>query len=226
MFEDFLSLIFPNSCISCNEQLLKGEYHFCLNCRHNFPRTGYHLEKDNRLSLRLRGKLPVAYALSYLKFIKGGIVQKALYKIKYEGAREAAVALGNWYGHELCTEGFSTKFDLIVPVPMHYRKEKKRGFNQSTCFAEGLSEAMQLPVVPDALQRRLERTSQTNKNRIERWRNVEGIYQVKRPELIGGKRLLLVDDVITTGATFEACGAVLLNEGAKELSVAAIASAQ
>jgi ComF family protein len=226
MFSDFFSLVFPNTCTSCKEYLYKGESFLCTRCKYNLPKTNYHLEYENPLMKRFWGKVPVSYALSYLKFIKGGSVQKILYSIKYEGMKDGAKTLGNWFGLDLNKEGYDKKFDLILPVPMHKKKIKIRGYNQSDFFAEGLSEAMNVNYSPVIFERVSESTSQTKKNRFERWLNVKDIYKLKEPEAVIDKHVLLADDVITTGATFEACARELLDKGAREVSIVAIASAQ
>lgn len=226
MISDFLSLIFPKTCIACDQALNKNEECLCTPCRFKLPKSNYHLDADNPLLRRFWGKIPVSYALSYLKFTKSGAVQNILYKIKYQGYKEGAKKLGIWYGKELRHLELQKQFDYMVPVPMHRRKLKKRGYNQSEYFAEGLSGTMGIPHLPEVLERTSENSSQTLKNRFERWINVKDIYRVKNPDQIPGKHILIVDDVITTGATFEACAKALLENGAREVSIAAIASAQ
>lgn len=226
MFSDFLSLIFPNTCVSCMNYLYKGESFLCTKCKYDLPKTNYHLEHENVLMKRFWGKVPISYALSYLKFIKGGSVQKILFSIKYEGMKDGARVLGLWFGLDLSKEGYDKKFDLILPVPMHKKKLKIRGYNQSDFFAEGLAEAMQVNYSSALFERVSENTSQTKKSRFERWLNVKDIYKLKDAEAVKDKHVLLADDVITTGATFEACAKELFDNGAREVSIIAIASAQ
>ena len=133
--------------------------------------------------------------------------------------------LGKWYGHLLKSHQYDQEFDGIVPVPLHPKRLKKRGYNQSTCFARGLSEALEIPVIEDTLMRIKSTTSQTKKNKLERWFNVKDVFVVKYPERIKHKRILLVDDVLTTGSTLEACLDVLNQHQCKELSIATIAVA-
>lgn len=140
--------------------------------------------------------------------------------------KECARELGKWYGRELCQKDIHKSFDLLVPVPLHKKKQKARGYNQSDLFAEGLSISMGIPFNTEAMERVSERTSQTLKNRLERWNNVKDIYKVKEAMIIKNKHILLVDDVVTSGATFEACARELLNEGARAVSIVAIACAE
>jgi ComF family protein len=225
MFKDFLSLLFPDNCLACSEALNKGELSICTYCQYLLPKTNYHLSQENELNKRFWGRVDIKYTLSYLKFVKGGMVQKMLYNIKYMGNKEGARVLGKWYGHDLYVADYQKEFDLLLPVPLHPRKLKKRGFNQSGIFAEGLSESLKVEFSENTLVRTSERTSQTNKSRFERWQNVDGIYKINNMSRIKEKRILLIDDVITTGATFESCAIELLRNGAKEVSIVVIASA-
>jgi ComF family protein len=140
--------------------------------------------------------------------------------------KEGAKKLGLWYGQDLRTYDFHKKIDLLVSVPLHKKKLKKRGYNQSDLFAEGLADSLSLDFFPQVMERASENTSQTLKSRFDRWLNVKDIYKVREEKLVIGKHVLIVDDVVTTGATIEACARELLNKGAREISVAAIASAQ
>jgi ComF family protein len=225
MIKDFLSLVFPDNCLACSKSLNKGEFSICTSCQYLLPKTNYHLHQENELNKRFWGRVDIKFALSYLKFVKGGMVQKMLYNIKYMGNKEGARVLGKWYGHDLYGSDYQKQFDLLLPVPLHHRKLKKRGFNQSSLFADGLSESLKVETSDNTLIRICERTSQTNKSRFERWQNVEGIYKINNLDKIKEKRILLIDDVITTGATFESCAIELLKNGAKEVSIVVIASA-
>ncbi len=148
-----------------------------------------------------------------------------LHKLKYKGAHELGQHLGQRYGSLLSDHHYAGEFDLVVPVPLHPYKLRRRGYNQAESFARGLAEALQLPHNGKALYRTMDTATQTRKNRLDRWENVEQVFQVPKPEAVKDKRILLVDDVMTTGATLEACAVVLLAAGAKEVSVATIAAA-
>jgi len=225
---DFVSLIFPRTCLACVEPLARGEDHLCTSCRAQLPYTDYHTlpERDNPLARRFWGKVPVRHTLSYLRFVRHSRVQHLLHQLKYQGQRDVGLVLGRWYGAELTTHGLAPDFDLVVPVPLHRRKLARRGFNQSDSFAEGLSLGLAVPWAAHALRRTEHTDSQTRKNRAERWQNVATVFEVAAPTAIIGKRILVVDDVLTTGATLEACAAVLLAAGATEVSIATIACAE
>lgn len=225
MWNDFFDLVFPDICISCERALLKGERNICILCMGKLPKTDFHFQQDNELCRRLWGRIPLRYGLAYLKFSKGGNVQNILHHIKYKEAKEAAVMLGNWYGQDLYKADFASKFDLIVPVPLHRKKLRKRGYNQSTCFAQGLAEGLNVNYSEAILERVKEQSSQTNKSRLDRWANVNEIYRMKKKSDVEGKRILLADDIATTGATIEVCARELLKAGAVEVSVAVIAVA-
>jgi ComF family protein len=225
---DFLALFFPQVCLACHGSLVAGEQHLCTTCRVELPYTNYHLLPDaqNPLSRRFWGKLPVAHTLSYLRFLRHGRVQHLLHQLKYQGQQDVGKALGQLYGAELATAGFSAGFDLIVPVPLHRRKLARRGYNQADAFAEGLATALPCPWSSAALRRTEHTASQTRKSRTERWQNVATVFEVARPQEVLGRHILLVDDVLTTGATLEACGAALLAAGARAVSIATIACAE
>ncbi|MGI4867040.1 MAG: ComF family protein [Janthinobacterium lividum] len=228
LLADFLNLFFPQACLACQEPLVAGERHLCTTCRAELPYTDYHLlpAAQNPLSRRFWGKLPVAHTLSYLRFLQHGRVQHLLHQLKYQGQQEIGQALGQLYGAELATAGLGLEFDLIVPVPLHRRKLARRGYNQADAFATGLAAALPCPSSATALRRTEHTTSQTRKSRTERWQNVATVFEVAEPQAIIGRHILLVDDVLTTGATLEACGAVLLAAGASQLSIATIACAE
>ena len=225
---DFVSLIFPRVCLACEEPLARGEDHICTGCRAQFPYTDYHKlpPSENPLARKFWGKLPVRYSLSYLRFLRRGWVQHLLHQLKYQGQPEIGRVLGRWYGAELAAAGLATEFDLIVPVPLHARKLAKRGYNQSDSFAEGLALGLAVPWSATTLRRTEHTASQTRKNRTDRWQNVAEAFEVNAPEIVLGRRILVVDDVLTTGATLEACAAALLAAGCREVSIATIACAE
>ena len=224
---DFLGLIFPRLCLACREPLVTGESHLCTTCRAELPYTDFHLlpADQNPIGRRFWGKLPIRHALSYLRFVRHGRVQHLLHELKYQGQRDVGTALGQLYGAELRAAGLAEDFDLIVPVPLHPRKLAKRGYNQAAAFASGLSEGLHLPAANTALRRNANTKTQTKKNRAERWENVASVFEVDDPAAIIGRRVLVVDDVLTTGATLVACGVALLAAGATEVSIATIACA-
>ncbi len=226
ILEDFLSLFFPRYCLGCAGALLRGEDILCTRCLADLPKTHYHRRAENPVLNRLAGRLPLRHGFAFLKFRKGGMVQHLLHQLKYNNCPEIGEKLGKAYGRELADESMAGEFDLIVPVPLHRSRLRQRGYNQSAHFAKGLSEALQVPWDETISIRTLATTTQTKKGRAERWENVRHGFSVNANVAIAQRRVLLVDDVITTGATLEACGQHLLECGCASVSVACIAEAQ
>jgi ComF family protein len=225
ILEDFIALFYPRVCVACHDSLMKGEDVLCTSCLSQLPKTSYHGFHDNPVSKRLAGRLPLHFASAFLKFRKGGLVQSLLHELKYNNRPEIGVRMGHLYGRELFDSGMGGSFDLIVPVPLHVSRMRKRGYNQSAKFAEGLSEALEVEWQESISLRVSATNTQTRKGRADRWSNVSDAFSVAAIEKIAGKRILLVDDVITTGATLEACGQHLIDSGCGTLSVACIAEA-
>lgn len=223
--EGLFHILFPRVCPACGDYLPKGCPVVCVPCEARLPFTHYHLDAENPFLDRFWGRLPVERGAAMLYFSKGGSTQHLLHQIKYQGQKQLAFALGDWYGQELKqAAGFST-VDLIVPVPLHPRKYRKRGFNQSLWLGNGLSRAMEKPCTEDILKRTQYTQTQTRKSRLERLANVSNAFEVRDPERIAGKHVLLVDDVLTTGATLEACGLKILEVEGTRLSMATLAIA-
>ncbi|MBY0433918.1 MAG: ComF family protein [Cyclobacteriaceae bacterium] len=223
---DFVSLFFPRYCLACSGPLLKGEDTVCTGCISNLPKTNYHQQEENPIKDRLIGRLPVKHGWAFLKFRKHGTVQHLLHQLKYANHPEVGVKLGLVYGKELADAGFQNEFDLIVPVPLHISRKRQRGYNQSAKFAEGLGMAMHIAWDESISIRSKTTTTQTRKSKAERWENVKDVFAIDHGVTLSDKRVLLVDDVITTGATLESCGQHLLDHGCKSLSIACIAEAQ
>lgn len=226
LWNDFLSLIYPRYCLGCRGSLKRGEELLCTRCLYDLPKSNYHLYANNPVRNRLAGRLPLRFGWAFLKFRKTGIVQHLLHQLKYQSSPEIGVMLGLVYGKELKSHGFHSYFDLIIPVPLHRDRLRERGYNQSSKFAEGLSAGMEVPWSESVAVRSRYGSTQTKMDRAKRWENVKDAFEVSESSEIYEKRLLLVDDVITTGATLEACGLHLMAAGCRELSVACIAEAQ
>ncbi len=223
---DFVSLFYPQYCLGCSQALFKGEEILCTRCIRDLPKTGYHLEADNPIKLRLAGRLPAKHVMAFLRFRKTGIVQHLLHQLKYNNHPEVGIRLGKIYGNELMQAGYINEFDLVVPVPLHQTRKRRRGYNQSACFAQGLSSSLHIPWDETISTRKVGTSTQTRKTKVERWENVKDVFAIRESEKIKDARILLVDDVITTGATLEACGKHLIEAGCKELSIACLAEAQ
>ena len=222
MWADFISLLFPDNCLLCASNLVKGESKVCLRCWTSLPLKS----KDDRESIELKffGDKLFRSAVAYLKFRKRGIVQKLLHQVKYHGEAELAEMIGARFARAYRETLAGIKTEVIVPVPLHPRKQRRRGYNQSECFARGLASELDLDLDCSSLRRIRHNPSQTYKTREARWKTVSKAFQVTGKEL-EGKSVLLVDDVITTGATLQACIDNLRNAKVRSVSVAIIAEA-
>ena len=226
LFSDFASLFFPEYCLGCSSGLVKGEEILCTRCILDLPRAGYQFTNENPVKEKFVGRLPIKHAAAFLKFRKTGIVQHLLHQLKYNNHPEVGRRLGKFFGKEMNDIGLANELDIIIPMPLYHARQLKRGYNQSTMFAEGLMSSLGVPYDDTSVVRQINTSTQTRKNKTERWENVKKAFSVKDSRVIKNKKILLVDDIITTGASIEACGQELYNHGCKELSVACIAEAQ
>jgi ComF family protein len=202
-----------------------GEKCLCTSCRFHLPKTNFHLEGVNPIIKHFWGKVKVEAAASYFLFTKGEKVQHLIHQLKYRKRKDIGVFLGELYGYDLRKSEIFSSVDVIIPVPLHPKKLRKRGYNQSECFAEGLSQSLKVPYDVRTLKRKKETQTQTRKHRFERFENVNNVFTVNKPEQIKDKHILLVDDVITTGSTLVACAEALLDVPGTKVSIAAIAYA-
>lgn len=224
IFSGFISLVYPEYCLGCDDALVKGEHLVCTGCILEMPQTNYHLDDQNPLRSRLVNRINVNHAMALFKFSKSGRVQQLLHALKYKNQPELGLMLGRLYGDKIESH-LPSAFDLIIPIPLHPMRRSKRGYNQSAKFAEGISLKLNIPFSDTIVERQIHTTTQTRKSKLYRWRNVTEVFHIRNPELIQNKRILLVDDVVTTGATLEACGVSLLAAGCSSLSIACIAEA-
>ena len=217
-------LFYPHNCIGCGSDVISEENFLCLKCINDLPHTNFAMHKNNAVEKKFWGRIAVASAMSEFYFSKGSIVQNMIHEFKYRGNKKAGKYFGNIMGKSLLN---STRFniDIIIPLPLFERKEKMRGFNQAEILCNGISEIINKPVISKNLIRKVGTETQTKKHRIERWKNVDGIFYVQEPKQLEGKSILLVDDVITTGATIDACGTEILKIKDVKLSVASLAIA-
>ncbi|MBN2743479.1 ComF family protein [Breznakibacter xylanolyticus] len=218
-------LIFPRMCILCHNPLLAKEKGICRHCTEKLPFTRIEGTKGNVVEQLFWGKVPIERAAALLNFRKGERPQKILHYIKYRNAKDLAIHMGNVMGERLLQNGMMHDIDLIVPVPLHPRRLKKRGYNQSELIAQGIAQATGITRHSNILIRTTHTETQTRKNRFDRFNNVNRVFELDRPEHIAGKHILLVDDVITTGSTLEACADRLVAIPGTRVSVAALAMA-
>jgi ComF family protein len=225
LFADFVELVFPTACLGCGQVLTAGEVVLCTKCRFELPETGHHRPGQQDLSNKFAGKIPVTAAYSFLHFTKDGIVQRLIHRIKYNGRKEAGREVARWYGNQLATENQTVaKADMLVGVPLHKSRLRQRGYNQADWIAEGLAEGLGVSHRTDVLVRVKFAGSQTRRNRVERWQNVKTVFAVAKPDDVKDKHVVVVDDVMTTGATVEACAVELLKAGCREVSVLTLAA--
>lgn len=224
-FADFVALIFPDLCQACTKSLYRNEEIICADCLHQLPYTNFHLHADNAVAQSFWGRVLVESASAMLYFTKGSRVQNLLHQLKYKNRPEVGVYLGKLAAKRLLENPVFAAADVIIPVPLHPQKQLKRGYNQSLCFAEGLAEKMHIPVEIQNLLKITSTESQTKKSRISRYENMKEVFWLKNPEKLIGKHILLVDDILTTGATLEACCYVLRQVSEVKISIATIAYA-
>ncbi len=223
MIPTITNLFFPKTCAGCHSLLLKDEIVICTTCRHEIPLTNHHLNKNNEAFSKFYGRIPIEFASCLLYFHKKGIVQEMIHKLKYKGHQEIGTAVGNWYAEELKHIEELKDIDLVIPVPLHKKRLHSRGYNQVTTFAKSLSEQLNVKLEPSLLKRNIFSKSQISKSILGRSEVVENIFGVNFTEKHHNKHFLLVDDVLTTGSTIEACGKELLKIPGARLSVVCIA---
>ena len=221
IFYHFLDLFFPRFCPACGKHMLRNEKVLCSECLLHLPKTDYHHNPDNPVAQALWGRVKIEQATAWYLFEKGSRYQKLIHEIKYRGKKELGKELGFMFGEDLLETDFQL-VDYIVPVPLHKRKERKRGYNQSEWIAQGIAEILCKPLVTDILYRKFHNPSQTHKTRVERWENVSGIFALHDQKPFRNKHILLVDDVFTTGATMEACAEAVLKAGGSKISLAVL----
>jgi ComF family protein len=222
-FKNICHLLYPEICAGCGSDLITGKNLICDDCLAAIPVTGYHLHLENPVEKIFRGRLPVATASAYAYFTKDSVVQNMLHSLKYGANKEMGVAMGRMIGRVLNSCESYKNISALVPLPLHLSKQRKRGYNQAEMICNGISIEMNIPVFTNVIGRRKKTETQTRKSRFERWNNIESKFVVKDNTTVMNKHVLLIDDVITTGATLEACGSELLKIEGLQLSIAAFA---
>jgi len=220
-----LDLVYPVVCLNCGRSLVINESIICSFCGLKLPFTNFHRDSENEMMKALWGRVEIDFATAYLYFRKEGITQKILHQIKYKGKNDFGVNLGRGFGNHLRNTPFISGTDFLIPVPLHDSKLKSRGYNQSALICEGLSLALNIPVIQNNLVRVSFTDTQTRKGRFERWLNVSQKFELTDPKMFEGKRILIIDDVFTTGATIEACCQVFKEINGISIGIATLAVA-
>lgn len=226
MFESIINLFFPKVCSGCSSFLLSNENVICTVCRHDIPLTNHHLNPENDAFKKFYGRIPVIHTSALFYFHKKGIVQELIHNLKYKGHEEIGAILGEWYAEDLKTIDLLQSVDEIIPVPLHRRKLKERGYNQVTAFGKALSSGLNIDYNGSILVRNVYSKTQSKKNLLGRTEGIESTFDVSFTEKDHNKHFLLIDDVITTGSTLEACSRALLKIPGAKISIVCMAMAQ
>jgi ComF family protein len=223
MFHDFIDLLFPRICSTCETALSRNEKVICTQCLHALPMTNFLSEKNNPVETVFFGRIPVENATSLLLFEKKGLVQKLIHNLKYRGHEDVGSFLGAWLGHELRLQENFRKVSMVIPVPLHKKKLKKRGYNQVEKFGMEIARALMVPYTDHILLKKNASQTQTLKKRLARWGNIDESFVLENTEQLENEHVLLVDDLVTTGATLEACAVKLLQAKGVKISIATMA---
>lgn len=225
MFKSIVNLLFPKVCYACLNLLHDNEDTICVSCRHDLPVTNFHFDADEAIKKVLYGRAKIKQGTALFRFEKKGLVQQLIHGLKYRGYENIGFLLGNWLGSELKTLETYQNIDMVIPVPLHKKKLRKRGYNQVTKFGQQLAKALNADYVDTVLVKVTNTSSQTTKQRFTRWINNDELFAIINTDAIENKHILLVDDLITTGATLEACITVLNKAKNIKISIATMAIA-
>lgn len=221
VFSDVLDLVYPNICQGCGESLLKHERYICTNCLFSVPRTKFHRKRQNLVSELFFGKINFEFATAFCYFHKKGVLQNMIHSLKYKGVKEVGEVLGKEFATDLSKSMFEN-IDVIVPVPLHPKRERQRGYNQSEWIGIGLAEVLGKELDTTTIIRKVHTETQTKKNKEERWDNVKDIFKITDTKALENKHVLVIDDVITTGATIESCASKVLEAKNAKVSIASL----
>ncbi len=223
IINDINTLLLPVVCFGCNAHLYRGEKHLCTVCRHHLPLTEYNFNVENPVDRIFYGRINVKKANSFVFFTDYGIVKNLMHHLKYKGQEQIGEFLGDWFGQILLENNHLTGIDYVIPVPLHKRKLRKRGYNQSSLFAQRLAFYLKSTYSDNLLVKTANTRTQTKKTRLSRWYDNRSLYEITNVDLLKNKKILLVDDVITTGATMEMCATVIKNIPGTTVYIASMA---
>ena len=225
IFNSTLHLFYPHVCTGCGSDLLEEGHLLCLTCIHNLPHTNFAALANNQIEKDFWGRINLVAACSQFYFSKEFLIQRLIHQLKYKGDTQIGFYLGEMMGKALLNSNRFNSIDALIPLPLYADKEHKRGYNQAAVICNGMSSVMNIPVLNSAVIRQHATETQTRKHRTERWENVKDSFKVAKENELTGKHLLLVDDVVTTGATLEACGNSILHVDNVKLSIGTLAYA-
>ncbi len=219
---DFLNLFYPETCSVCNNSLYKYEKIICTECIYKIPKTKYHTSPNNPIYELFIGRVNIQAATALMFFSKGSIYNNMIQNLKYKGKKKIGYEMGLILANEIKDTHPYNKVDIILPIPLHKNREKKRGYNQSEWIAKGLSEILKIPIDTLSIYRNVNTKTQTKKTKEERWDNVESIFSIKKTDNLVNKHILIVDDIITTGSTIESCSHTVLSIPNTKVSIVTI----
>ncbi|MBC9795465.1 ComF family protein [Sinomicrobium sp. FJxs] len=223
MFGDIYNLLFPETCPGCSACLSPNESILCTTCRHQLPVTDHHLLRGNPVEKIFYGRVKVEFASAFLPFRKKGIARQLIHHLKYKGREDIGEFLGKWYGSCLSESPLAGDVDMVIPVPLHPKKQRKRGYNQVSSFAKSIADALQVTYREDILVKTVNTSTQTFKGKLARWKENNSIFDTRQNIQLQPCHILLTDDVITTGSTLEHCVRALQKHGNVKVSIITMA---
>lgn len=224
-FQGITQLVYPIQCCGCGSDLITKEEMLCISCILQLPETKFAEKADNYVEKIFYGRLPIEAATSLYFFSKDSLLQHLLHQLKYKSNQDIGIHFGKTLGRRLKESNRFNDINFVTPIPLSNKRKQKRGYNQALAICNGIAETMQVAVMDNLTLRQKDNETQTHKTRQERWENMLDVFHLENPNAIIGKNILLVDDVITTGATLEACGSILLQAENVKLSLASVAIA-
>lgn len=223
--ESILHLLFPHVCAGCGSDVLDTNNTLCIKCIETLPETNFEKHANNPVEKLFWGRISVAAATAQYYFTKESLLQTLMHQFKYKGNKDLGLQLGTLMGDQIVNSSLYKTVDALIPLPLFEKKERRRGYNQAEVLCNGMASIMKVPVWNSVIKRPQHTDTQTRKGRVERWQNMEGKFMLTNPNIVKDKHILLVDDVVTTGATLEACASELLKVDGLTISIACFCTA-